>query len=295
VFEAHGILFTNVDPGSRVFTPVEDHGDFHLSAAQAAAVLKQGGGMMLRYPTLTQAGLPGGAYVCVDRDYSFGHLSKRMRNYVRRGQERCEIRMLTRDELTREGLRLNRDTDGRHGRRRPEFCDEGHWRETAAAAFESPGAFVIGALVDGELASYEVGVVDGEWVYAVTQMSREDLLGCYPNHTLDFAFNQWAFARKGVRGVSIGPVALRTNKGLHDYKLRMGFTVENRNVAVRMRSALQMVAGNRAAARTVELARSWGALRDRLEGLEIVIRGSRMTARDGSEASPVAGQERETK
>lgn len=295
VVELHGILFTNVDPGSRVLTPVVDHGDYHLTAAQAAEVLRAGGGAVLRYPTLSQAGLPGGAYVCTDPTYGLGHLTKRIRNYVRRGLEGCTIRRMELAELQSEGLRLNRETDGRHGRARTEFCVPAAWRETAAAAFDSPGAFAMGAFVGGELAAYQIGVVDGEWVYAVIQMSRTDLLGHYPNHALDFVFNGYAFAQPGVRGVSIGPVPLRASKGLHDYKVRMGFQVEPRRVAMRLHPALQTLGANRGAEFCVRQARRWGPLRESLEGLEIVIRGSRITARDAAgEFSELAEPERET-
>lgn len=297
VFEAYGTFFANVDPGSRVFAPVVDHGDYELSEEQSRAILREGGGMVLRYPTLTQPGLPGGAYVCADRGYDLGHLTKRMRNYVRRGQQACEVRMVERADLLRHGLRLNQETDGRHGRARAEFCDAARWAATVEAAYASTGAFVIGAWVGDELASYQIGVTDGEWVYAAIQMSRTDMLEHYPNHTLDFAFNRWAFAREGVRGVSIGPVALRPNEGLHNYKVRMGFTVERRNVAVRLHPVAGMAAANRWAAWTVERARRWAPLRDRLEGLEIVIRGSRITARDAGtevEFGVLAEPERET-
>jgi len=301
VFEAHGVLFTNVDPGSRVFTPVVDHGDFHLTREQGSEILRQGRGLVLRYPTLTQNGLPGGAYVCTDAAYDLGHLTKRMRNYVRRGLQACEIRPLEQEELRGLGLRLNQETDGRHGRARPEFCEAARWEATAAAALESPGAFALGAFAGGELASYQIGVRDGEWVYAVIQMSRTDLLDAHPNHALDFYFNRWAFAQPGVTGVSIGPVPLRVNEGLHSYKVRMGFGVDRRNVALRLHPALGMVAGSGLTAWAVERARQWApvreraAMRERLEGLELVIRGSRITARESAvEFGPLAVPERET-
>jgi hypothetical protein len=280
VFERDGILFTNVDPGSRIFTPGVDHGDYELTPEQAAGVLREGGGLVLRYPSTTQAGLPGGAYVCTETTYGMSSLTKRMRNYVRRGQQACEIRPMNLDDLVVHGLRLNQETDGRHGRARPAFCQARRWERTAAEVFTSPGAVAMGAWVAGELASYQVGVLDGEWVYAVIQMSRTDLLEHHPNHTLDFAFNQWAFAQPGVRGVSIGPLALRANEGLHNYKIRMGFAVEKRNVALRLHPVVRAAAAHRWAEWAVARARKWAPLHRRLEGVEIVIRGSRITAGD---------------
>lgn len=296
VFTAHGVYFTNVDPGSRMFAPVVDHGNFDFTREQCAQILGEGRGLVLRYPSSAQAGLAGGAYVCTDPAYDYPNLSKRMRNYVRRGQDACEIRPLSRGELMAAGLRLNQETDGRHGRRRAEFCDAERWPATAAAALESPGAFVLGALVEGQLAAYQIGVLDGDWAYALIQMSRSDLLQHHPNHALDFAFNRWVFAQPGIRGVCIGPVPLRQNEGLHNYKIRMGFEARAKNTAIRLHPALAMVASHRGAEWLVRNARRSTALRDRLEGLEIAIRGSRITAQEEviPPFSNVAEQKRET-
>lgn len=297
VFEAHGSYFTDTDPGSGMFTPVADHGDYSFTREQSAEILARGRrGWVLRYPTTTQSGLPGGAYVCTDPNYDLPHLAKRMRNYVRRGQEQCEVRPLDQAELTRFGLRLNMDTDQRHERMRPEFCDERRWASTAAAVFASPGAFAMGAYTGGELASYQVGVLDGCWAYALIQMSRTDLLEAHPNHVLDFAFHRFVFAQPGIRGVSIGPVPLRVNEGLHNYKIRMGFEVRARNTALRLHPWLAPVGTSAALAWAVARARQFGPLGARLEGLEIAIKGSRITAREEGSVpfSPVAEEERES-
>ena len=296
VFEAHGVYFTNVDPGSRMFAPVLDHGNFDFTREECEQVLREGRGLVLRYPSSAQAGLAGGAYVCTDRAYDYPQLTKRMRNYVRRGQDACEIRALFREELIAHGLRLNQETDERHGRRRAEFCDAQRWTATAAAAFESPGAFVMGAWVDGQLASYQIGMLEGDWAYALIQMSRTDLLEHHPNHALDFAFNRWAFRQPGVSGVCIGPVPLRHNEGLHNYKIRMGFEARPMNTAIRLHPALAMTAGHRGAEWLIGAARRFAPLRDPLEGLEIAIRGSRITAQEEVilPFSNVAEQKRET-
>ena len=298
VFEADGVYFTNVDPGSRMFTPVVDHGDYSFNREQSAGILRRGKGLMLRYPTTRQPGLLGGAYVCEDAGYGLSHLNKRMRNYVRRGLEQCEIRELDRAELLAQGLRLNVDTDQRHGRLRPEFCEEARWKSTVSAAYATPGVFVLGALTGGALASYQIGILDGEWAYALIQMSREDMLAVHPNHALDFTFNQWAFRQGGVRGISIGPVPLRMNEGLHNYKLRMGFKVCGRQTALRLHPLLARLGTSAAIESLLARARQWRPLTARLEGVEIAIRGSRITAQEevaaaGTRAvafSPVAGE-----
>jgi hypothetical protein len=257
IVDVDGTLFAAVDPGSRVYAAVVDHGDYCPSAASAARELRRASGFLLRYPTTSSDGLPGGAYVCTDQSYDFGHLHKRMRNYVRRGQEACTIRPLQQRELLQQGLRLNKETDGRHGRRRSYFCDAIQWQQTVHAVYSTEGAFCLGAFVQDELASYQIGVLDGEWAYALIQMSRTDLLEHYPNHALDFAFNQWAFAQPGISGISIGPRPLHHNEGLHNYKLRMGFEVTPRQTKLQVHPAMQWCLQQRAVRSAVSKVIGW--------------------------------------
>jgi hypothetical protein len=155
----------------------------------------------------------------------------------------------------------------------------------------------LAAFAAGELASYEVGVLDGEWAYAVIQMSRSDLLPLHPNHALDFSFNVRAFQQPGIRNVCIGPVPLRPAPGLHEYKLRMGFQVRPSRTALRVSPAAAWIAGSWWTERAIRLARRAPWLADRLEGLEIVVSGCRITDQQSGGGAPfghLAGQRRET-
>jgi len=298
VVEAGGVYWASIDPGSRIFTPVLDHGDYAFSQAEVRELLREAGGLVARYPTTTQGGLEGGAYVCEDASYDLSHVSKRMRNQIRRGSEQCEIRTLTADELERLCLPLNRDTDERHGRQRPEFCDAHRWARTAHATFDAPGTVALGAFVSGQLASYEIVVRDGAWIYALIQMSRTELLGHHPNQTLDYYINRWGFEQPGVEGICIGPVPLRPRAGLHDYKMRLGFQVAPRRTALCLHGAIAWAGQSAAAEKLVRWARRVPPLHGRLEGLEIAIAGSRRTAGAVAESftpfGPVAERTRES-
>lgn len=296
VQEHEGVYWMSVDRGSRVLIPVLDHADLTFAPEACDDLLLRTRSYVARYPSTTQPGLPGGAYVCTDRSYDLGHLTKRMRNYVRRGLEACTIRLLERNELEEQGLILNQDTDAKHGRWRSEFCDPREWKKTMEAVFATRGAFAIGAFVGEQLASYEVGCVDSGWAYGLLQMSRRDLLDHHPNHALDFTFNQHVFADPAVEGVCIGPVPLRGNAGIHNYKLRMGFEVLPRQTVLRVHPWAAPLANHGLTWRLVRHARRTAALQNRLEGIDILVTGSRISARRearGETFAPLAEQETE--
>ena len=155
--------------------------------SELGRALLQANGLGVRYPSTREAGLPGGIYVCRNKEYSLSAVQSRLRSMVRKGLAACDVREVPEDVLMREGLQLNRDTMERQGRFDAEFGEKAGWDRLCRAVTKSSKVRAMGAFVDGTgLAAYSVVYEEDGWVHILHQNSRLDLLDFYPNHALAF-------------------------------------------------------------------------------------------------------------
>lgn len=278
VCQAGGVWWTNVDVDSRYFVSLPDQETIAPRREELLEVFRQGGGLVLRYPSREQAGLPCGAYVVQDRGYSLARLQKRTRNFVRRGLESCQVRPVERAELLEQGLELNLDTMARHGRMRPEFGDPRTWARTVEAVYNSPGSECWGAFVGDRMASYVMSCRDSGWEHLLIQMSRAELLKSYPNHAIDYMLIERAMANPDVQGVCLGSLPLRQGEGLHNYKIRMGYEVLPQDAVVVVQPFLEPLATSRWAQPLLRRAGRVSQLAGLAERLDILATGSRVSS-----------------
>lgn len=278
VVEADGVWWANVDIDSRYFVSLPDQMCVNTSRENVHALLRRAGGLLARYPTRQQAGLPCGAYVVQDRAYTLQKLQKRTRNFVRRGLESCQVRRVERSELLTQGLEVNLDTMARHGRMRPEFGDPKTWARTVEAVYVTKGAECWGAFVGDRLASYVMSCRDSNWEHLLIQMSRTGLLKSFPNHAIDYFLIERAMAIPGIHGVCLGSLPLCPGEGLHNYKMRMGYEVMPQEAAVVVHPLLSPLATSRMAGPLARQAGRWSQLAGLSERLEILAAGARMSS-----------------
>ncbi len=283
VCEAGGAWWASVDIGSRYFTSLPDQVCIDARRDDVQDLLRKTGGVVARYPSKGQVGLPCGAYVVTDREYALAKLQKRTRNFVRRGLESCQVRLVERAELLAQGLELNLETMARHGRMRPEFGDPKTWTRTVEAVYTTKGSECWGAFVGDRMASYVMCCRDARWEHFLIQMSRTELLKSYPNHAIDYFLIERAMANPEVEGVCLGSLPLLPGEGLHNYKVRMGYEVLPQDAVVVVRATLEALVTSRLTGPLLRQAGRWDQLSGLAERLEVLAAGARMSASDDDE------------
>ena len=121
VFEMHGVIWGHKK--GPFFTSLPFHLAVDLEPEHVAEVLRKSRVLGLQFPVRRGGGLMSGLYVCDSAEYSLQSVSRKQRGHVRQGLENCEIRRIDGDELASQGLALNRETLGRHGRSEATFLD----------------------------------------------------------------------------------------------------------------------------------------------------------------------------
>jgi hypothetical protein len=274
VVEACGRLWHSVEGGLFMAMPYQapiapDQGDI-------ARMLIRHSGLGVRYLSSTHRGHKSGIYVCRARGYTFSNVQARMRSLVRRGLEECVVRRVEPDQLLGEGLRLNLDSMKRQGRMDPEFAEPASWRRLVEAIRRTPGITAWGSFVGGQLAAYVVALREDGWLYLLHQNSRDDLLECMPNHALTFTVTRDAMADPAIHTVCYGILSMVSNPGLHTYKLRIGYEVDEYDSVYQLHPAVSPVLASRPALWALRQLRRRRPQDQRFERVEVVLTGARM-------------------
>ncbi|HAX41540.1 MAG TPA: hypothetical protein PLF84_07985 [Bryobacteraceae bacterium] len=257
VLELAGVLFYEAGGGIYMSIPYERTVD--LGQDEVNAQLSSHRLTGLRYPSLRLPGLESGLYVR-RRPYGLDCLHRNCRIQVREGLKVCEVRQLTGDDLLRDGIVLNRETLQRQQRWDPEFGDPRRWKRFVDALSGSPGVAAFGAFHDDQLEAMAVVCQEGGWLHILHKMSRTPRGGVGGNHVLDYAITQRALSDPATTAVCMGLVSLLDIPGLHTYKSRLGYEVEERNTVVRLHPMLSPLLLNRLSLSAV------ASLRGRLPG-----------------------------
>jgi hypothetical protein len=200
-------------------------------------------------------GIPAGLYVVRPSGYTLASVNRKQRGHVKTGLERCEIREVNQDELTADGILLNRDTMERQARHDAEFADPRSWARFVRAVYACPAFHVTGAYVDARLAAYLISFQEGPWLHLLYKNSRTADLAHYPNHALDFAVLRRAAEDPSIQAVENGIRPL-DNPGLDQYKRQMGYDVAPHPLAVQFHPAVSPWIANHAVLGAVNALRS---------------------------------------
>lgn len=165
-------------------------------------------------------------YFVRDQNYSLNNLSTNCRRNVRKGLNRCQIRLMSFDELYLLGMPLNLDTLSRQRRSEQLFSNDNLWKRLCRAGKELAQIEVWGAFVQNELGSYIITSRLGPVVSVLFSHSRTDLLAAHPSPALYFTMIQQLMQRPGVEAVYNGAEWLTTSMGLDRFKQGMGFIAE---------------------------------------------------------------------
>lgn len=166
-----------------------------------------------------RAGGSSYALICQNGQYDLTALSTNTRSKTRRGLARCTIERLEPSWVAVHGRDVNDDTLRRIRLRDPYPWDV-YWR----AAAQSPCVEVWGALVDGQLAAYLVGVLADRCCELLVARSSSEMLRFYPNNALLYTVVRDMLRRGDIDQIFFGVESLEDYDGIDTFKLSMGFT-----------------------------------------------------------------------
>lgn len=166
-----------------------------------------------------RAGVSSYALVCRSPQYDVAALSANTRSKTRRGLGRCTIERLEPAWVAAHGRDVNEDT-----LRRIRLSDPYPWDVYWRAVAQSPCVEVWGALVDGRLAAYLVGVLADHCCELLVARSSSDMLRFYPNNALLYTVVRDMLGRTDIDQVFFGVESLEDYDGIDAFKLSMGFT-----------------------------------------------------------------------
>ncbi len=278
IYEACGVLWYSV-PG-RFLMSLPYQQPLTPSRRDLHELLASSGSAGVRFLSDGWPGLESGIYVRMRGDYNLSSVHHKHRPRVRKGLDAFEIRPVEPEELTDQALEINLETMARQGRYDPEFAQPGPWRRLVRAIERCPNVSAIGALSGRQLAAYMIVCEEDRWLHMIHQMSRADMLPSFPNHALTYFVTKSAAENPSLDGVCYGLVSLVGNEGLHEYKLRFGYTVIRRSCAFVLNPWLDRILNNRIARWVVERLRKARPDDQRMEMMETVLRGAALTAGD---------------
>jgi hypothetical protein len=233
----------------------------------------------VRFPSVTHPGLPSGLYACQSKNYGMDCVHIKQRPRVRRGLENFEVRRVGDSELRAQGLVLNHDTMTRQDRYDPEFGDSARWNRLVDAIFRARAVEVYGAYSRTRLAAYLITCRDGGWMHLMHQMSRTADLELHPNHVLTFLVTKLASEDSTLEGASYGLASLSSGPGLHEYKLRFGYEFLERTSVLHFHPLGAPVFRSNLLKGGISLLRRAMPHDQRIEKLEAVLTGVRLSAR----------------
>jgi len=277
IVEAAGCWWHGVE--GRFFMSVPYHLPQDPDAGELNQMLRSQRALGARFPSVNRPGLPSGLYVCRRKDYSIACVHAKQRSHVRRGLEAFTTRPVEQSELLRQGLQLNTDTMTRQGRYDPEFGEPARWGRLVKAVYGSPAVVAYGAFQEGRLAAYLITCRDGGWIHLMHQMSRTADLELHPNHALTFLVTKLACEDSAIEGVSYGIASLSSSPGLHEYKLRFGYEFLERSSVLHLNPLGAAVFRSSLLLGGVSLLRRAMPRDQRIEKLEAVLTGARLSAK----------------
>lgn len=187
-------------------------------------LLKVSGAWGLRFPTgIDNYGFLSKLEICEHYGYDLQFIQHKFRNRVAKGEQYCEIRPVSIQELKTEGYRLNLCTFERQRRNDPKANIE-YWHKICDGLAKTEGVDIIGAYYKDRLASYVVILETSSMIEMIIQNSDTELLTYCPNNLLTY-YVTWYYLTKRSNPVPIcyGLGSLEETPSLDRYKKGMGY------------------------------------------------------------------------
>jgi len=233
----------------------------------------------VRFPSVSWTGLESGFYVRRGRDYDIASLHIKHRPRVRHALQHFEVRPAEKTELIEQGCALNRSTMARQRRYDPEFGEPRRWEGLVEAGFACSGISFPAVFSGRRLAAYMVTCREQRWLHILHQMSRQEDLPDFPNHLLTYAVTAQSAADASLEAVCYGYVPLFAADGLHEYKLRFGYEVVPHRSVIQLHPTLKALLDHPVGRAAVRAARCLRGDDQRLETIETVLKGARVSGR----------------
>jgi hypothetical protein len=284
VLERAGALWHSVGFGMYISFPY--HRRLDLDPREADTVLRSMRAVGIRYASLRWGGLPSGLYVCRSKDYDFQSLHRNHRAHIRKGLPFFEIRELTEGELLTQGLAVNRETLKRQSRYDAEFGSARRWARVVTAIQDSPCISAIGAFLDGRLGSYAITCVEDGWLQILHKMNSFEFDGLHASHVLDFTLTRRIATDPSLSAVSMGWASLAGSPGVHEYKIRLGYTFEPQSSVIRLAHSAERALDNSVARAALRFAGRMFPRAQFLGRVQATIEGARHTPHDARSPVP---------
>ena len=212
----HGMLISI--PYHRLITPTQEELDKLLNIS---------GAWGLRYPTgVDNYGFLSKLEVCEHFGYDLQFLQHKFRNRVVKGEQYCEIRPVSIQELKNEGYSLNLRTLERQKRNDPKANME-YWHKICDGLAKTGGANILGAYFQGRLAAYVVILETSSMTEMIIQNSDSELLSYCANNLLTY-YVTWYYLTKRSNPIPVcyGLGSLEETPSLDRYKKGMGYVMQ---------------------------------------------------------------------
>jgi len=232
-----------------------------------------------RFPSQRWTGLSSGLYLLRPGPYDIATLHVKHRPRVRHALKCFQFRPASKTELLDQGRSLNLGTMARQGRYDSEFGDRRRWETFVEAAFACAGIAVPAIFSGPRLAAYMITCREQRWLHILHQMSSPDNLPDFPNHLLTYSVTAKAAADPSLEAICYGYQPLFSADGLHEYKLRFGYQFIEHRSAIQLHPVLRSAMYRPVVRSALRLARHLRPQDQRLETVETVLEGARLSAR----------------
>jgi hypothetical protein len=165
-------------------------------------------------------------YVCADHSYALDKLPHAMRKNVRRGLKEFKIEPMSGDQLLLHGAKSFCDSRRRNG-----LSDgtEAEFHRRFGTRVRSPGRIILGAWRDDTLAAFLFTTIVDDWTENEGPFGADACLSLRPNDALLFWELSHYLTEGTCRLVSAGLSSIQADsneKGLHEFKLKVGFEAQ---------------------------------------------------------------------
>jgi hypothetical protein len=242
-------------------------------------LIRETGAFGARFPSLRWSGLASGMYLFTPGPYDMASLHSKHRPRVRHALKCFVVRPAQKSELIEQGRGLNLGTMTRQGRYDAEFGDRRRWETFVEAAFACSGISFPAVFCGARLVAYMVTCREDRWLHILHHMSDAASLPDFPNHLLTYSVTAQAAADQGLDAVCYGYLPLFAADGLHEYKLRFGYQFVPHSSAIQLNPLLGSVMRRRLFHSALRVARRLRPQDQRLETIETVLEGARVSAR----------------
>jgi hypothetical protein len=214
------------DAGGSIYLSIPHHETRSPTDGEIQALLRKHRIPGVKYSTKHgNRGKPGGVYILRDKEYDYQNLPRGAKRSILDGLEKCSVREISFDYLTKHGMALNLDTLKRQGRSEPLFTRPDRWEQFCSAGRQVEGAGAWGAFVDDQLAAYLVTFIIDDSVVILHSMSQTELMPFHPNHALQYSVVKEMLLRPEISLMCGANVSVIDLPQLRSYKQRMGWEI----------------------------------------------------------------------